>query len=95
MEATETKCCTSMDDKQRMTDLLSSEKYLAGAYNTYRLESATGAIKSCLSSIQEDEYGIANEIFVEMNTRGWYPTECAEEQKLQSTKQKFAQQATK
>ena len=95
METMEMKACTSMDDKQRMTDLLSTEKYLAGAYNTYRLESATGALKSCLSSIHEDEYAIADEIFSEMSTRGWYPTECAEEQKLQSTKQKFSHRATK
>jgi hypothetical protein len=91
----ETKSNASFDEKQKMTDLLSSEKYLAATYNAYRLESATGSIKSCLASIHEDEHRIADEIFCEMNARGWYPTESAEATKIQSTKRKFEQQATK
>ena len=91
----ETKSCAAFDEKQKMNDLLSSEKFLTGIYNTYRLEAATGSVKSCLATLHEDEHRIADEIFTEMNARGWYPTECAEATKVQSTKQKFEQQATK
>lgn len=83
------------NEEQRMTDLLSGQKFLTGAYNSYYCEAATGAVKSCLSSILQDEHRIQEEIFNEMNNRGWYPVEKAEEAKLTSAKQKFSASATK
>ena len=79
---------------ERMNDLLSSQKFLTGAYNSYCCEAATSSVKSCLSSILQDEHRIQEEIFSEMNTRGWYPLEKAEEAKINSTKQKFSQNIT-
>jgi spore coat protein CotF len=83
------------NEEQRLTDLLSGQKFLTGAYNSYYCESATGAVKNCLSSILQDEHRIQEEIFNEMNTRGWYPLEMAEETKLNSVRQKFSSAATK
>ncbi len=81
-----------MNEPQKLTDLLSSQKYLTSMYNAYRCEAATGTVRSCLSAILEDEHRIQDEIFDEMNMRGWYPLEAAEQTKLNSTKQKYAQQ---
>lgn len=83
-----------MNEQQKMNDLLTSQKYLTGVYNSYCNEAATSAVRSALTSILADEHRIQEEIFTEMNSRGYYPLEKAEENKISSTKQKFAQKAT-
>ena len=90
----ETKQAISFDEEQRLTDLLSTQKFLTGVYNSYCCESATGAVKNCLSSILQDEHGIREELFNQMHSRGWYPLEKVEESKLQSAKQKFSSSVT-
>lgn len=91
----ETKQTVAFNEEQRMTDLLSTQKFLTGAYNSYYCEAATGTVKNCLSSILQDEHRIQEEIFNEMSNRGWYPLEKAEEAKINSAKQKFSQSATR
>lgn len=83
-----------MNDKETLTDLLSAEKFASGAYNTYCLEAATPSVRSCLCSLLQDEHRIAEEVFNEMNTRGYYSVEKAEQQKITAAKQKFNQTAT-
>ena len=83
-----------MTEKEMMTDLLSSEKFLTGVYNTYCCEAATSNVKSTLMSLLQDVHRMQEEIFGEMSSRGWYQLEKAEEQKLNSEKQKFSQMAT-
>ena len=83
------------NEEQKLTDLLSTQKFLTGAYNSYYCEAATGSVKNCLSSILQDEHRIQEEIFNEMNNRGWYPLEKAEEAKLNSARQKFSATASK
>lgn len=90
----ETKTCMSLTEEQRLTDLLSSQKFLTGVYNTYCCEAATSAVKCTLMSILQDEHRIQEEIFNAMNSRGMYPLEKAEDAKVNTTKQKFAQTAT-
>ncbi len=83
-----------MNEQQKMNDLLTAQKYLTGVYNSYCNEAATNAVRSALTSILSDEHRIQEEIFTEMSARGYYPLEKAEENKISSTKQKFAQKAT-
>ena len=85
---------SSMTDKQCITDLLSSEKFLAGVYNSFCSEAATVSVRQTLCSLLADEHRIGEELFGEMHARGWYPLETAKEDKLNSVKQKFAQAAT-
>ena len=82
--------CTPMTEQEQMTDLLSSEKFLTGVYNTYCCEASTGAVRQALCSILQDEHRIQEEVFSEMNARGWYAPETAKEEKLLTVKQKFA-----
>ena len=83
-----------MNEQQKLNDLLNTQKFLTGAYNSYYCESATGAVKNCLSSILQDEHRIQEEIFNEMSTKGYYQVEPAEDTKLSAEKQKSAQTAT-
>ena len=79
----------AMQDKEMLEDFLTSQKQITGLYNTYANECATTAIRDEMMNILHDEHDIQADIFMEMQKRGWYPTPMAEEQKIQSTKQKF------
>ena len=79
----------AMQDQEMMRDALSSEKQMTGLYNAFANECATTAIRDEMMNILHDEHDIQADIFMEMQKRGWYPTPMAEEQKIQSTKQKF------
>lgn len=82
---------TTLTEQQKMTDLLSSEKFLTGVYNTYCCEASTSAMRSSLCSLLQDEHRIQEEVFNEMNAKGWYKPEQAQEAKLNAVKQKFSQ----
>ena len=84
----------SMSEKEMMTDLLSSEKFLTSVYNTYCCEAATPAVKSSLMSLLQDVHRMQEEVFSAMSAHGWYTTEKAEDTKLNQEKQKFSKMAT-
>ena len=84
----------SMSDQELMTDLLSSEKFMTGVYNTYCCETVTSSVRSAVTSILLEEHRMQEEIFEQMSQKGWYQLEKAEEQKLNSTKQKFSKTVT-
>ena len=77
-----------------LTDLLCSQKQLAGSYNTARLESATPALLACFTEISEDEHRIQRGIFNMMHARGLYPTPSAEEKKISEAKSAFGTSVT-
>ena len=79
----------AMTDCERMTDLLSSQKFLCGIYNTCCCEAATPAVRSTLCSLLQDTHRVQEDTFNEMNARGWYKTEAAELTKINEAKQKF------
>lgn len=78
------------DEKAKMTDLLTSEKHLTSAYNTFLCESETTEVMNCLSGLLEDTHSIKNELFEELSSKGWYKTEKAEDTKISQAKQQFA-----
>ena len=84
----------TMQEKEMMTDLLCSQKFVTSLYNTFCNEASTPAMRSCLSSILQDEHRVQEEIFNEMSNKGYYKVEMAEETKLNAEKQKFAQTVT-
>ena len=81
--------CT-FGDKETMHDCLDTEKYLIGMYNAALTESATPEVVQTLTDLLSDTYRMQQQIFREMNSRGWYPVTKAEEQKIAQAKQKFS-----
>lgn len=79
----------TMGDKEMMDDSLSSEKMATDGYNTTANECATPNIRNEILNILSEEHQIQADIFNEMSKRGWYPTEPAEQQKVEQAKQKF------
>ncbi len=81
---------TSFTDQDMITDVLSTQKFITGEYNNNANEAKDPAVKNTLMSILDDEHMIQHEVFQEMEKRGWYPTEAAPQNKIDSAKQKFA-----
>lgn len=86
--------CKTYDEKQMLGDLLNAQKFVTAVYNADLLECATPELKRCLWGILEDEHSIQNEIFTQMNDRGYYPVEQAKEENLQKTRQQYGQYVT-
>ena len=85
----------AFNEKEQMTDLLSLEKYRAGNYNSFALEAATPEMVSCLGELLTDTHRMQQQLFAEMNSRGWYPVTKAEDNKVMQAKQKFAVSVSK
>jgi spore coat protein CotF len=75
-----------------MKDLLSSQKFITDNYNSHDNEAATPAVLTDFMNILREEHQIQNDVFCEMQTRGWYPTEAADQNKVSQAKQKYSGQ---
>jgi len=78
------------DDKQMITDVLSTQKHVADGYNSYANEAACEEVKNAFMSILNEEHEIGHQVFMTMFQRGWYPTEAADQNKVSQIKTKFA-----
>jgi spore coat protein CotF len=78
-----------MSDVELMNDSLASQKLISDNYNTFANECATPCVRDEFMNILRDEHQIQAEIFDEMNKRGWYPVQPAEQPKIDAAKQKF------
>ena len=79
----------SFCDKDMLTDMLSSQKFVTEGYNSFANECATPSVKSSFMNILTEEHQIQNEVFGEMQKRGWYQVEAADQNKVTQTKQKY------
>ena len=80
---------TVFSDKDRLQDALASQKFITENYNTFTNECVTPEVRGVFMSILKEEHDMQNEIFVEMQKRGWYQVQPAEQQKIQQTRTKF------
>lgn len=78
-----------MQDKEVFDDMLSSQNFITDTYNTFTNECASPDVRNEFMRILTEEHQIQAEVFDEMHKRGWYPTSCADQQKIQQAKQKF------
>ena len=80
----------ALGEKEKMHDCLNTEKFLIGMYQTALTEAATPEVMQTLTDLLADSFRMQQQLFREMNSRGWYPVTKAEEQKIAQAKQKFA-----
>ena len=78
-----------MQDKEILQDVLMSQKTVTGSYNTNANECATPELRTEMLRILQEEHSIQASVFTEMHRRGWYPTPMAQQDKIQTTKQKY------
>jgi len=60
------------DDATLLTDLLSTEKYVSGFYDTSIFESANKVVRDSLQHIQKEEQTHGEQLFNYMNQHGMY-----------------------
>lgn len=81
-----------MTEKDILTDCLSSQKFTAASYNNYAGECANEQLRNTFLNILDDEHRIQADIFTDMSSHGWYPTQPADQQKIQQARQEFSTQ---
>ncbi len=79
----------TMTDKELIGDSVSSQKFISGNYNTFVDECVTPELRSDFMMILNEEHQIGAELFTEMQNRGWYQVQSAEQTKIQQAKQKI------
>lgn len=60
------------DDQVLCSDLLSTEKYVSGTYDTGIFEAANPTVRQALQHIQQDEQRHGQQLFNYMNSHGMY-----------------------
>lgn len=82
------------DDKTMMTDMLSTQKFIASNYNNYAGECATKRTKARLMKILNDEHDIQFKIYESMHAKGWYEPRIAARDKVNEAVQTHISGAT-
>lgn len=82
-----------MDDKCLMESLLMSTKGVCDLYMHGTIESGTPNVHSAFDKALNETLNIQDEIYKKMTAKGWYPTEQADQMKINQVKIKFAAQA--
>ena len=79
-----------MDDKCIMENSLLTEKGVCDLFLHGTIESSTANVHQAFNTALNDSLCMQDELYKKMAQKGWYPTEQAEEQKIQKVKQKFS-----
>lgn len=79
-----------MDDKNLMENLLLLEKGVCDLYLHATMESPTPKVHQVFCSSLNTALATQDDLYDRMASKGWYTTDAAQEQKIQSVKQKFA-----
>lgn len=78
-----------MDDKNVMENILLLEKGVCDLFMHGAIESPTNTVHQAFSDALNDALCMQDTVYDKMAAKGWYPTEQAEQQKVDSVKQKF------
>ncbi len=82
-----------MDDKNLMENILLLEKGVCDLYLHGAIESSTASVHQTFQSALNDALKMQDNVYDQMAAKGWYPTEQAEQTKVNTVKQKFSQKA--
>jgi len=75
-----------------MENILLTTKNACDLYLHGTIESNTANVHSTFSTALSDALTIGDNVYKKMSSKGWYPTQQAEQQKIQQVKQKFSAQ---
>lgn len=78
-----------MEDKDLMEGILLLEKGVCDLYLHGTIESSTDNVHQAFSAALNDSLCLQNTMYDKMAEKGWYPTESAEQTKIDAAKQKF------
>ena len=78
-----------MDDKNLMENILLLEKGVCDLFMHGTIESSTANVHQAFSTALNDALCMQDTVYDKMAAKGWYPTEQAEQNKVNSVKLKF------
>ncbi len=79
----------NLDDRQILDDMLTSQKQISGAYNTFGGECVHEGLKCDFLNILRDEHNMQSGVFTAMQQHGWYPTAAAQQSKIDAARTKY------
>ena len=79
-----------MDDKNLMENILWLEKGVCDLFMHGTIESVSGNVQNAFNCALNDSLCLQDTIYDKMASKGWYPTEQAEQNKINSVKQKYS-----
>ncbi len=82
-----------MDDKNLMENIILLEKGGCDLYMHGTIESSTDSVHQVFNTALNNSLNMQDTIYDKMASKGWYSTEQAEQQKVNSLKQKFSTQS--
>ena len=82
-----------MDDKNLMENILLLEKGICDLFLHGTIESSTQNVHDTFNTALNDALCMQDTLYDKMAAKGWYPTEQAEETKINSVKEKFLAQS--
>ncbi|WP_071460665.1 spore coat protein [Bacillus massilinigeriensis] len=78
-----------MNDRDFINDVLTTEKYMTGAYSTTLNELSHDSLYQDITSIFNETQDAQRSLYNLMFKKGWYSIEAADGQKLQQSHQQF------
>lgn len=81
-----------MDDKNLMENILLLEKGVCDLFMHGTIESSTANVHQTFNTALNDALCMQDNIYDKMSEKGWYPTEQAEQNKVNTVRQKFSAQ---
>lgn len=79
-----------MQDKEIMENLLLNLKGECDLLMHGAVESSTPAVQNAFKSALNETLTMQSEVYKKMAAEGWYPSESAEQKKIDAVKQKFS-----
>ena len=81
-----------MNDQERITDLILTEKKMTGNYVTFASECVNVKLRDDFLRILHEEHMIQSDLFQKAQSKGWYQVEPAAASKVQQAAAKFQNQ---
>ena len=81
-----------MGDRELMEDILLLEKGVCDLYMHGAIESSTGNVHQTFSTALNNSLCMQDDVYGKMTQKGWYKTDQAEQNKINTHKTKFASQ---
>ena len=81
-----------MNDQERITDLILTEKKMTGNYDTFASECVNVQLRDDFLRILHEEHMIQSDLFQKAQSKGWYQVEPAAASKVQQAAAKFQNQ---
>lgn len=79
-----------MNDRDRLNDLLATEKYLTDNFNVMQREASHQKLFNDVNLVLNETHQLGREAFNMMFEKGWYQLEAADRNQVQKAQQQFA-----